>query len=135
MSLIPAITEGAAAKPRTLFWRYLNLDQEACRDGDFKYLKILENTYLFNVVEDPQERANLKDRLPEVYKKLTAEFRAWDAQMLPLDPNSATWGFSAKDAADHFGIEHNRTTKLGPGPKPPGPPPGAGVPKAGAPPT
>ena len=122
INLVDWITMGAAPKPRTLCWRYLNLDQEACRDGDFKYLKILENTYLFNVVEDPQERANLKDRLPEVYKKLTAEFRAWDTQMLPLDPKSATWGFSAKDAADHFGVKTNRTTVLGPAPPPPGPP-------------
>jgi arylsulfatase A-like enzyme len=127
----PWIEGRSEPKPRTLCWRYLNLDQEACRDGDFKYLKILENTYLFNVVDDPQERANLKDRLPEVYARQTAEFRAWDTQMLPLDPNSATWGFSAREAADHFGINHNRTTKLGPGPplpRPPGAPPAAGPP-------
>ena len=132
-TMIPAITEGAASKPRTLCWRYLNLDQEACRDGDFKYLKILENTYLFNVVDDPQERANLKDRMPELYAKLVAEYRAWDAKMLPLDPNSSTWGFSAREAADHFGMEKNRMTKLGPGPRPPGASPGPPKPPGAAP--
>ena len=130
MSLIDTITAGAAPKNRTLFWRYLNLDQEACRDGDFKYLKILENTFLFNVVEDPLERANLKERMPDVYKTLVARFRAWDSTMLPLDPRSATWGFSGKDAADHFGVKGNRTTVLGPGPPPPGPPKPPGVPAA-----
>ena len=134
MSLVATITEGAAAKPRTLYWRYLNLDQEACRDGDFKYLKILENTFLFNVVEDPLERANLKDRLPEVYKKLVGEFRTWDASMLPLDAKSATWGFSGKDAADHYGVKGNRTTALGRGPPPPGPPPKPPGPPTAAPP-
>ena len=108
MSLMPAL-QGAAAVKRVLFWRYLNLAQEACRDGDFKYLKILENTFLFNVVDDPQERANLKDRLPEVYARLVAEYRAWDAKMLPLDPKAATWGFKASEAADHFGVKSNRT--------------------------
>jgi arylsulfatase A-like enzyme len=108
ISLMAAL-KGAAPTPRTLFWRYLNLSQQACRDGDFKYLKILENTFLFNVVEDPQERANLKARLPEVYDRLVAQFRAWDAKMLPLDPKAATWGFSGKDAADHFGVKSNHT--------------------------
>jgi arylsulfatase A-like enzyme len=108
MSLTAAL-QGAAPVPRKLFWRYLNLDQEACRDGDFKYLKILGETFLFNVVDDPQERANLKGRLPDVYQRLLGEFRAWDAQMLPLDKKAATWGFSGKDAADHFGVKSNRT--------------------------
>ena len=106
-SLMDAL-HGGAAKPRTLFWRYLNLDQEACRDGDFKYLKILANTFLFNVVEDPLERANLKARQPEIYQRLVAEFRAWDAQILPLDKTSGTWGFSGAQAADHFGVSSNR---------------------------
>ncbi len=131
MDIGPWIAGRAEPRPRTLCWRYLNLDQEACRSGDYKYLKILENTYLFNVIEDPQERANLKERLPDVYARLTGEFKAWNAQMLPLDPNSATWGFSAKDAADHFGINSNRTTKLGPGPRPPGPPRAPGAPAPG----
>ncbi|HEY5411364.1 MAG TPA: sulfatase-like hydrolase/transferase [Caulobacteraceae bacterium] len=106
-SLIGAL-QGAASTPRTLFWRYLNLDQEACRDGDFKYLKILANTFLFNVVEDPLERANLKEREPEIYQRLAAEFRVWDAQMLPLDKTSGTWGFSGAQTADHFGVNSNR---------------------------
>ncbi len=109
ISLVEAITTAAPPVPRTLFWRYLNLDQEACRDGDFKYLKILENTFLFNVVEDPLERANLKDRRPEVYQRLVAEWRAWDARMLPLDPKASTWGFDGAKAADHFGVKTDRT--------------------------
>jgi arylsulfatase A-like enzyme len=109
VSLIDVIERGAPPTPRILCWRYLNLAQEACRDGDFKYLKILDNTFLFNVVEDPLERANLKQRMPELYRKLVAEFRAWDARMLPLDPKASTWGFSGKDAADHFGVKGERT--------------------------
>lgn len=112
MSLVDTILNHADPVNRVLCWRYLNLDQEACRDGDFKYLKILENTFLFNVVEDPMERANLKNRMPEVYQRLVAEYRAWDAQMLPLDPKAATWGFSGAQAADHFGVKSNRTVSL-----------------------
>ena len=38
---------------RKLYWRYKHNLQEAMRDGDWKYLKILDNTFLFNVVDDP----------------------------------------------------------------------------------
>src|SRR3546814_18511449 len=55
---LSAALAGAAPVPRTLCWRYLNLAQQACRSGDWKYLKILGNSFLFNVVDDPLERAN-----------------------------------------------------------------------------
>jgi arylsulfatase A-like enzyme len=108
MSLLPTLTANAAPVSRKLFWRYLNLRQEACRDGDWKYLKILGNTFLFNVVEDPLERANLKDRQPEIYARLVADYRAWNATMLPLDPGAATGGPTGAQQADHFGITQRK---------------------------
>lgn len=111
IDLRPALG-GHAAEPRTLCWRYMNLDQEACRQGDYKYLKILDQTFLFNVVEDPLERANLKERMPEKYAELKAVFDAWDATMLPLDPEAHTAGFSDSQMADHFGIDSPITTSV-----------------------
>src|SRR5262249_50540288 len=60
-NLLPQLTAAAPVTPRTLFWRYKANAQRAVRDGDFKFLKILDNSFLFNVVDDPMERANLKD--------------------------------------------------------------------------
>jgi hypothetical protein len=37
------------------FWRYKANAQRAAREGDFKYLKIFDNTFLFNVAEDQRE--------------------------------------------------------------------------------
>jgi arylsulfatase A-like enzyme len=87
-----------------LFWRYKYNDQQAARDGDWKYLKILDNTFLFDVAQDPMERANLKERHRDVYERLVAEWNEWNATMLPLDPQSFTGGFSGAELADHFGI-------------------------------
>jgi arylsulfatase A-like enzyme len=103
IDLMPCLTEEAAPAPRTLFWRYKYMGQEAARDGDWKYLKILGNTFLFDVVKDPLERANLKDRYPDVYARLVAAWHRWNETMLPLDPNSYTLGFSGAELADHFG--------------------------------
>jgi hypothetical protein len=75
------------------------------RDGDMKWLKIEDNTFLFNVAADPLERANLKDRQPEVYKRMVADYDAWHATMLPEDPKANTGGFYADELADHFGVK------------------------------
>jgi hypothetical protein len=89
--------------PRRLFWRYNYNDQRAARDGDWKYLKILDNTFLFDVARDPMERANLKERHRDVYKRLPVEWNEWNSSMLPLDPQSFTGGFTGAQLADHFG--------------------------------
>ena len=69
--------------PRKLFWRYKANAQRAVRDGDYKFLKILDNTFLFNVVDDPLERANLKDRQEDIYRRLSESGIDWNATMLP----------------------------------------------------
>ena len=102
------VFKGEPPVARTLCWRYLNLAQEACRSGDWKYLKILDNSFLFNVVDDPLERSNMKARRPDIYHDLVRKYKKWDQQMLPLDPASYTSGFSGNDLADHFGVKARR---------------------------
>jgi arylsulfatase A-like enzyme len=102
MSLVPMLTANAAPVPRKLFWRYKANAQRAVRDGDMKWLKINENTFLFNVVADPLERANLKNRQPEVYKRLVAEYGTWEATMLPELPEQHSDAFGPDQLADHF---------------------------------
>ena len=51
------------------------------------------------------ERANLKERHQDVYERLVAEWTEWNAGMLPLDPQSATDGFTGAQLADHFGVK------------------------------
>ncbi|MCW3836194.1 sulfatase [Sphingomonas canadensis] len=103
IDILPAVLSGAPV-PRTLFWRYLHMRQQACRSGSWKYLKIGENQFLFDVIADPLERANLKDRRPEIFAGLVAQYQAWEATMLPLDPASYSHHFSGRDMADHFGV-------------------------------
>ena len=55
MNLMASLTADSTPVARKLFWRYKNDLQQAHRDGDFKYLKIRNNTFLFNVVDDPME--------------------------------------------------------------------------------
>ena len=73
----------------------------------WKYLKILDNTFLFDVAQDPMERENLKERRKDVYDPLVAQWSEWNSGMLPLDPQSFTDGFTRAQLADHFGAKAN----------------------------
>jgi len=105
VNLLPVLTQGAAPSPRKLFWRYKANAQAAMRDGDFKYLKIRGNVFLFNVADDPMERANLKERRKDIYARLVAEWNEWNATMLPIAPDSSTGGFTGGQLADHYGAQ------------------------------
>ena len=105
INLLPLLTQSARPSPRKLFWRYKANAQRAVRDGDYKFLKILGNTFLFNVVEDPLERANLKERQKNVYRRLVREWYEWNAMMLPEIRESFTGSFNGEELADHFGAK------------------------------
>jgi arylsulfatase A-like enzyme len=103
INLLPVLTQGAPLVTRKLYWRYKGNAQRAARDGDYKYLKILGNTFLFNVVEDPMERANLKDRKKDVFERLVTQWNEWNRAMLPEIDESYTITFSGDQLADHVG--------------------------------
>ena len=103
INLLPMLMQDAPPLARKLFWRYKANAQRAARDGDYKYLKILDNTFLFNVVEDPMERANLKERRRDVYDRMTAEWYEWNSTMLPEIDESSTDNFTGDQLADHIG--------------------------------
>jgi arylsulfatase A-like enzyme len=101
VDILPAL-KGEAMAERSLYWRFNNKGQEAHRKGDWKYLKIDGNEFLFNVIEDPLERGNLKDRNPDKFAELKGEFGQWNSTML-YDPNAPSYGFTGQMLADHFG--------------------------------
>jgi arylsulfatase A-like enzyme len=105
ISLLPMLSGQSDPVGRTLFWRYRSNAQRAMRDGDFKYLKIQDNTFLFNVVEDPRERANLKDRRSDLFDRMVADWHAWAATMLPEIDDSFGEVYTAADLADHIGAQ------------------------------
>ncbi len=101
LDIRPAL-EGGTLPDRTLFWRFFNKDQKAARHGAYKYLSINGNEFLFNVVEDPLERGNLKDRMPDKFAELKDAFNGWNSGMLTA-PDVSSYGFTPEMLADHFG--------------------------------
>jgi arylsulfatase A-like enzyme len=81
---------GAPPVTRKLYWRYDANDQEALRDGEWKYLKIRNFEHLYNVVADQRERADRKNAEPAIFARLKADYQAWNATMLPYPEPSKT---------------------------------------------
>jgi arylsulfatase A-like enzyme len=112
INLLPTLFGKAKPFERTLYWRYKSNAQRAIRMGDYKALKIGPNSFLFNVAEDPMERANLKRRMPEVFKRLTDTWAAWNAGMLAESAASFTYNNEASEWADHIGAAAVDTTAI-----------------------
>ena len=76
------------------------------RDGDFKALKIGANAYLFNVVDDPLERSDLKKKYPDIYQRLTgpgtleSHHAAGGGQSYTYNNDAASWADHIKYTAD-----------------------------------
>jgi len=103
-NLLPVLTGGAAAHSRKLFWRFKAGEQRALRDGDWKYLQIAGNEFLFDVVKDPRERANLKDRYKDVFDRLKNDWAIWNDTMLAERPRPASYYNPGNFLADHYGV-------------------------------
>ena len=103
-NLLPVLTGRASPHSRKLFWRFKAGEQRAVRDGDWKYLQIAGNEFLFDVVKDPRERANLKDRNKDVFDRLENEWSAWNKTMLPERPRPAAYSNPGNALADHYGV-------------------------------
>ncbi|MGH7055883.1 MAG: sulfatase family protein [Stellaceae bacterium] len=82
--LLPVLLGEAAAGERTLYWRMGNRSQRAVRRGDWKYLKVAEREFLFDLAWDPRERGNLAAKQPALIDELRGLWEAWNREMLPL---------------------------------------------------
>lgn len=108
IDLLPLLGKDASPGSRTLFWRFKSNGQRSVREGDLKFLEIRGNTFLFNVTDDPLERANLRDRNRDVHDRLASAWSAWNSTMLPDSPDSATAIWPAAEVADRYGLDAKR---------------------------
>lgn len=68
-----------------------------------KYLSLGGFEYLFDVVADPLERANLRGVRPDDFARLKARFDDWNAAMLPYPESTFSYDFKAKGTiADRY---------------------------------
>jgi arylsulfatase A-like enzyme len=88
VDLMPVLSGAAAEFERTLFWRMRNRYQRSVRRGGWKYLKVADREFLFDIKYDPRERGNLAKKQPVLLEELRDLWEEWDRQMLPLPDNA-----------------------------------------------
>ncbi|MBC7378637.1 MAG: sulfatase-like hydrolase/transferase [Burkholderiaceae bacterium] len=98
VSLLPVLHDSGHRFERPLHWRMNHRGQRAMRLGDWKYLQVDGNEYLFNIPADERERANLAHREPARLAAMRQAWQDWEATM-PAIPADATvsLGYSVKD--------------------------------------
>ena len=98
ISLLPVLRDNPPPFARPLYWRMNHRGQRALRDGDWKYLRVDGNDYLFNIPADERERANHAAREPQRLEAMRAAWEAWNATMpaIPVDA-TVSLGFGVKD--------------------------------------
>ena len=101
-SLLPTLLNQREPYDRTLYWRYKWQSQRAVRSGNFKYLRINSNEFLFDLSNDARERANLAAANPGKVKELGAAWDLWNTQMIPITDDVFSGGPGSSRQADHY---------------------------------
>jgi arylsulfatase A-like enzyme len=81
IDLMPVVARAAPVRERTFFWRIGQ--QDAVREGKWKYFRDGERRRLFDLSVDEHEQADFSATNDDVLKHLSTEFAKWDGQMLP----------------------------------------------------
>jgi len=90
VSLLDVLERPQAMFARELFWRMKFRRQKAMRSGDWKYLAIEDDEYLFDLAKDARERANLARREPRRLAAMRERWAAWE-KTVPTLPDDATF--------------------------------------------
>lgn len=88
VSLLPLFADPAWQPARGLFWRMAYRHQRALLDGNWKYLRIDDHEYLFNLAQDARERANQGLREPGRLADMRQQWERW-ADGMPGIPEDA----------------------------------------------
>ena len=81
IDLLPFMKGNSPVRDRTFFWRLR--EQDAVRDGKWKYVRTGESRGLYDLSVDEREQADFSSKNPEILQRLSSDFERWNKQMLP----------------------------------------------------
>ncbi|QEC66809.1 sulfatase-like hydrolase/transferase [Panacibacter ginsenosidivorans] len=83
INLLPICTGKEKAIERTFYWRlFQSTKQKAIRQGNWKYLQTEDGEFLFNLVDDPGEKKDMKEKFPDLFEQLKKKYGEWEMGVL-----------------------------------------------------
>jgi arylsulfatase A-like enzyme len=80
---MPILTGNKKNIDRTFYWRTFQRNkQKAIRAGEWKYLQDEKGEYLFNLVNDPGEKDNQKEKEKLIFERLKQKYAGWEKTVL-----------------------------------------------------
>ena len=104
----------------SLFWRFQGHRQRAARIRNWKYYRLEDNEFLFDLSVDTMERASRAEHEPEVMDRLKSAWLKWNEGMI-TDDSIAGFCQSPKNLAGMLQTSEGTNCKVY-GPRPGAPP-------------
>ena len=89
LSMLATLRDPQATRERPMYWRMKYRSQWAAIAGDWKYLKLEDNEFLFNIAIDARERANMAQREPMRMAAMKQQYADWAATMPGIPDDAA----------------------------------------------
>lgn len=87
IDLMPVLLSKKKNIERIFYWRTFQRNKyKAMRMGDWKYLQVEKEEYLFKLDVDPGEKNDLKEKFPGIFKNLKKKYAVWEKTVLPPVP-------------------------------------------------
>ena len=85
VNLMPYLSGNKSGSPHEyLYWKNPDKDIDVIRDDRYKYLRIKNDEYIFDLKNDISEESNIIDLSKPIYDRLKYQFKLWEKDM--LDP-------------------------------------------------
>lgn len=85
VNLIPYLSGNKSGSPHEyLYWKNPDKDIDVIRDDRYKYLRIKNDEYIFDLKNDISEESNIIDLSKPIYDRLKSQFKLWEKDM--IDP-------------------------------------------------
>ena len=85
VNLIPYLSGNKSESPHEyLYWKNPDKDIDVIRDERYKYLRIKNDEYIFDLKNDISEESNIIDLSKPIYDRLKSQFKLWEKDM--IDP-------------------------------------------------
>jgi arylsulfatase A-like enzyme len=89
ISLLPVLANPDLRIERDLYWRMKFRNQKAMRRGQWKYLSLDGDEFLFDLSRDQRERANRARHESERLATMRACYAGWEATIPPQPPDAS----------------------------------------------